>query len=191
MSHLLPRYCHASSSRNVLFSVTGPVVRVRRLSLLPPRHDLIPFFIPPHGPNGNNAIGIPGLGEGKGKGRMPPSKPNMEDEVDDREWEMRAGESASQFESVSARSRHITLVGHMISVLKLGGYMLNPTVARAMLHLRDTLPRFFDHDQSSAALFPPEIFSKDILLKLPQPLPLQVRSFRKGGLRKTSLKLCL
>jgi hypothetical protein len=76
----------------------------------------MPFFIPLHGPNGNNAIGVPGLGEGKGKGRMPPSKPNMEDEVDDREWEMRAGESASLPESVSVRSRYTVLDVDLLSV---------------------------------------------------------------------------
>lgn len=47
--------------------------------------------------------------------------------------------------------------------------------ARAMLHLRNTLPRFFDADQSTSTLFPADIFSPHMSLKLHHPIPLKVR----------------
>lgn len=46
--------------------------------------------------------------------------------------------------------------------------------ARAMLHLRNTLPRFFDADQSTSTLFPADIFSPHMSLKLHHPVPLKV-----------------
>ncbi|KAL7419743.1 hypothetical protein Q5752_005659 [Cryptotrichosporon argae] len=46
-------------------------------------------------------------------------------------------------------------------------------VARAMLHLRDTLPRFFD-GTAMADLFPPDIYSRDVALKLPVPIPVKI-----------------
>lgn len=48
-------------------------------------------------------------------------------------------------------------------------------VARAMLHLRDTLPRLFEGD-SGPELFPADIYSKDVVLKLPHPFPLKIGS---------------
>ncbi|EIW66606.1 hypothetical protein TREMEDRAFT_57761 [Tremella mesenterica DSM 1558] len=49
-------------------------------------------------------------------------------------------------------------------------------VAKAMLHLQDTLPLLFDPTQSSSSLFPSDIFSKNVILKLPSPLPLKISS---------------
>ena len=46
--------------------------------------------------------------------------------------------------------------------------------ARAMLHLRDTLPKFFHSDRATSSMFPDEVFSQNIVLKLPAPLPLKV-----------------
>lgn len=43
-----------------------------------------------------------------------------------------------------------------------------------MLHLRNTLPYFFDTDQSAATLFPADIFSQKMVLKLNHPVPLKV-----------------
>ena len=45
-----------------------------------------------------------------------------------------------------------------------------------MLHLRNTLPRFFDPDQSTSTLFPADIFSPHMSLKLHHPIPLKVSS---------------
>lgn len=44
-----------------------------------------------------------------------------------------------------------------------------------MLHLRDTMPRFFHPEQSTSSMFPNDIFSQNVVLKLPAPLPLKVR----------------
>ena len=46
-----------------------------------------------------------------------------------------------------------------------------------MLHLQDALPRF-SHAQT-AVLFPPDIYSANVVLKLPHPLPIKVS--RVGG----------
>lgn len=46
--------------------------------------------------------------------------------------------------------------------------------ARAMIHLRETLPHLFDPQLSAADLFPPDIYSRNVILKLPAPLPLKV-----------------
>jgi len=43
-----------------------------------------------------------------------------------------------------------------------------------MLHLRNTLPYFFDTDQSAATLFHADIFSQKMVLKLNHPVPLKV-----------------
>jgi len=45
-----------------------------------------------------------------------------------------------------------------------------------MLHLRESLPRFFHPEQTLSTMFPQEIFSQNIVLKLPAPLPLKVPS---------------
>ncbi|TXT10941.1 hypothetical protein VHUM_01692 [Vanrija humicola] len=47
-------------------------------------------------------------------------------------------------------------------------------VARGMLHLRETLPLLFD--PGARDLFPPEVYSKNVTLKLPAPLPFKVSS---------------
>lgn len=46
--------------------------------------------------------------------------------------------------------------------------------ARAMLHIRETLPHLFESELGSAELFPPDIYSRNVVLKLPAPLPLKV-----------------
>ena len=63
----------------------------------------------------------------------------------------------------------------------------NDHLARAMLHLQDSLPRFFEHGHTSADMFPPEIFSQQIVLKLPPPLPFKVNVVRElsGGSSKS------
>ncbi|OCF74863.1 hypothetical protein I204_03706 [Kwoniella mangroviensis CBS 8886] len=49
-------------------------------------------------------------------------------------------------------------------------------VARAMLHLQETLPLFFDPEMNSTNMFPRNIFSKHMVLTLPAPLPLKISS---------------
>lgn len=44
-----------------------------------------------------------------------------------------------------------------------------------MLHLRETLPLLLHSGHSSSDLFPPEVFSSNVILKLPPPIPLRVR----------------
>jgi hypothetical protein len=43
-----------------------------------------------------------------------------------------------------------------------------------MIHLRDTLPLILQSGQSSAELFPPDVYSSNVILKLPAPLPIRV-----------------
>lgn len=49
-------------------------------------------------------------------------------------------------------------------------------VARGMLHLQETLPRLFDDDTS--VLFPSDIYSHAMVLKLPHPFPLKIGSLQ-------------
>ncbi len=51
-----------------------------------------------------------------------------------------------------------------------------------MLHLRETLPHLFDPRLSASELFPPDVYSKNVVLKLPAPLPIKVSelSFLRG-----------
>ena len=46
--------------------------------------------------------------------------------------------------------------------------------ARAMLHLQESIPRFFHPRQSTSDMFPPDVFSQNLVLKLPHPLPIKV-----------------
>ncbi|KAK8861476.1 hypothetical protein IAR55_002297 [Kwoniella newhampshirensis] len=55
-------------------------------------------------------------------------------------------------------------------------------VARAMLHLQETLPLFFSAEMNSATMFPPEIFSQHVMLKLPPPLPIKISSLSGYGM---------
>ncbi|WWD16613.1 hypothetical protein CI109_101041 [Kwoniella shandongensis] len=55
-------------------------------------------------------------------------------------------------------------------------------VARAMLHLQETLPLFFSPEMDSATMFPPEIFSQHVMLKLPPPLPIKISSLSGYGM---------
>jgi hypothetical protein len=48
-------------------------------------------------------------------------------------------------------------------------------VARAMLHLRESLPLLFT-DTTSKDLFPDDIYSKNVVLRLQHPFPLKVSS---------------
>ena len=43
-----------------------------------------------------------------------------------------------------------------------------------MIHLRETLPHLFDPQLAAADLFPADIYSRNVVLKLPAPLPLKV-----------------
>ncbi|WRT65585.1 uncharacterized protein IL334_002530 [Kwoniella shivajii] len=138
----LPRACKASSSR-IPYGHPSPsrgIIIARRLSLMPARSpSSIPFFLPHFGLGGKHQVYLPeygGVGNGKGKGKEP--RRNEEEEVDDREWDIR--------------------------------------VARAMLHLRETLPSLFDAEMNSAEMFPHDIFSRNVVLKLPQPLPIKISS---------------
>lgn len=45
-------------------------------------------------------------------------------------------------------------------------------VARGMLHLRDTLPRLFE--AGADELFPRDVFSASVVLKLPVPFPIRI-----------------
>ena len=45
-----------------------------------------------------------------------------------------------------------------------------------MLHLRDTLPKLLESGHSSSELFPSDIYSSNVILKLPAPLPIRVSS---------------
>jgi hypothetical protein len=45
-----------------------------------------------------------------------------------------------------------------------------------MLHLRETLPHLFDPRLSAGELFPRDVYSKNVVLKLPPPLPIKVSS---------------
>ncbi|WVQ74523.1 hypothetical protein IAR50_004124 [Cryptococcus sp. DSM 104548] len=78
----------------------------------------------------------------KGKGRAFPNGGGRgvdpEEEVDDREWDIR--------------------------------------VARAMMHLQETLPQFFNPQMTASDMLLPEIYSQHMVLKLPAPLPLKISS---------------
>lgn len=50
-------------------------------------------------------------------------------------------------------------------------------VAQGMMHLRDTLPLLFT-EASSKELFPNDIYSKHIVLRMPVPFPLKVSSLQ-------------
>ncbi|WVR03907.1 hypothetical protein IAU60_000906 [Kwoniella sp. DSM 27419] len=137
---LLPRACRASSSK--LPTPARLPVQRRALSLLPHRTpSSIPFFLPHFGGLGRKHQVYSPAYEGKGKGKEPEGPErgrDPEEEVDDREWDMR--------------------------------------VARAMLHLRETLPQFLSSEVTSSEMFPPDIYSKNVVLKLPAPLPLKISS---------------
>ncbi|WVQ64791.1 uncharacterized protein L199_002960 [Kwoniella botswanensis] len=137
----IPRACRASSSRlpqhpplrtTAFTSIHS--ISIRNLSLLPSRSpSSVPFFLPHLGLGGaKHQAQLPEYGKGKER------QPDEDEEVDDREWDMR--------------------------------------VARAMLHLQETLPLFFDPEMNSTNMFPQNIFSKHMVLKLPAPLPLKISS---------------
>ncbi|WVO13242.1 hypothetical protein L204_100855 [Cryptococcus depauperatus] len=49
-------------------------------------------------------------------------------------------------------------------------------VARAVLHLQETLPHFFNSEMTTGIMLPPDIYSPNMVLKLPAPLPLKISS---------------
>lgn len=84
------RPCVASSSR---VSLTSNVTAVRRFSAIPPeRSEPAPFFHPPFGALGSTKPPeVPYFGgNGAEKEPLGPKGPG-EEEVDDREWEIRVG----------------------------------------------------------------------------------------------------
>jgi hypothetical protein len=64
------------------------------MSLLPSQRlpEPLPFFTPPHRPGASQ---LAKNGFGKGKGQRPEPNFDPEQEVDDREWELRVGEYVS------------------------------------------------------------------------------------------------
>ena len=94
--------------------------------------------------------------QGKGKGKGPERPRSNEEEVDDAEWQMRVGTFILPFYTYMSRSTDIA--------------------GRAMLHLRDTLPKLLESGHSSSELFPSDIYSSNVILKLPAPLPIRVSS---------------
>ena len=93
--------------------------------------------------------------QGKGKGKGPERPRSNEEEVDDAEWQMRVGTLCGPVEGQS-----------MVKDADSAG--------RAMLHLRDTLPQLLESGHPSSELFPPDIYSSNVILKLPAPLPIRV-----------------
>lgn len=126
----------------------------RSLSLIPSSSSSsVPFFVPHFGPASKNGVYPTPGGKGKdrelfggGRGFDP------EEEVDDREWDMRVGKFA-----------HARSISAYVSFL-----------ARAMIHLQETLPHFFNAEMTAATMLPPDIYSQNMVLKLPAPLPLKV-----------------
>lgn len=45
-----------------------------------------------------------------------------------------------------------------------------------MMHLQETLPHFFRPDECGVEMCPPEVFSRNVVLKLPVPFPVKVSS---------------
>lgn len=58
-------------------------------------------------------------------------------------------------------------------------------VARGMMHLRETLPLLFDPGVSSRDLFPKDVYSRNVNLKLPHPLGLRLPGLHAYGLAFT------
>ncbi|ORX33643.1 hypothetical protein BD324DRAFT_639000 [Kockovaella imperatae] len=57
--------------------------------------------------------------------------------------------------------------------------------AKATLHLQDSIPRFFQPEQTTSDMFPADIFSANLILKLPPPLPLKTSSLTAYSLVST------
>lgn len=58
-------------------------------------------------------------------------------------------------------------------------------VAQGMLHIRETLPLLFDSGANSRSLFPAEVYSRNVVLKLPPPLGLKLPGLHAYGLAFT------
>ncbi|OCF39843.1 hypothetical protein I317_06336 [Kwoniella heveanensis CBS 569] len=172
MSPLLPRSCFASSSRlplhppTALSKVSPKTIshpcQQRYLSLIPPRSpSSIPFFLPPFGLGGKHQVHLPDyglIGRTKGKGKEVDRGYGHDDGNENRSrGGPGRGLEPDPEEEVDDSEWDIR-------------------VARAMLHLRETLPMFFDPQMSSSEMFPPDIYSRNVVLKLPPPLPLKISS---------------
>lgn len=148
----LPRFSLSSStySRRSL-RVAG---QCRSLSLLPSSSSSsVPFFVPHFGSASKNGVYPTPGGKGKDKELFGDGRGfDPEEEVDDREWDMRVGKFA-----------HARSISAYVSFL-----------ARAMIHLQETLPHFFNAEMTAATMLPPDIYSQNMVLKLPAPLPLKV-----------------
>ncbi|WVQ94503.1 hypothetical protein IAU59_001582 [Kwoniella sp. CBS 9459] len=185
MSPLLPRSCFASSSRlpmpvypaahcTLALTLTAYPGRAvgssrlsaqrRNLSLIPQRSpSSIPFFLPHFGLGGKHQVHLPDFGStsrGKGKGKEV-ARGHGYDEGD----ENRGRGSGGPGRDLKPDPEEEVDDGEW-----------DIRVARAMLHLRDTLPMFFDAEMRSSDMFPPDIYSRNVVLKLPAPLPLKISS---------------
>lgn len=144
-----------SSSPRVSLRLLRVVGQSRPLSLIPSSPpSSVPFFVPHFGPASTHGVYPSPNGKGKdrelfggGRGFDP------EEEVDDREWDMRVGKFAYP-RAMSA--------------------LILAFLARAMIHLQETLPHFFNAEMTAATMLPPDIYSQNMVLKLPAPLPLKV-----------------
>lgn len=145
------------------------VIRATRAACITPRQRrCVHIPVPSPHPNHPVQFSIPSLlpsrpasYAGKGKGKAPDPKKSNEEEVEDAEWEMRVGKSPLLPKGLS-RQRADRCVG------------------AGMLHLRETLPLLLHSGHSSSDLFPPEIFSSNVVLKLPAPLPIRVSIICRG-----------
>lgn len=153
---------------------TRYIASMRQLSFIPDRTPTsVPYFTSPlahlRGPARRREPQITEGEKGQNSGK---GKPTGEEEVDDREWEMRVGECGFYLERDGHGDVHgAGLGGGGESVFQV---YTDQSLAKGMLHLRETLPLFFDPSSTSATLFPPEIFSQNVVLKLPPPLPIRV-----------------
>jgi hypothetical protein len=142
-------------------------VHSRSLPLLASR-DLPPFFhqdTPHHYPGGNP----------KGK---KPLRDGVEEEVSDREWELRVGEWSHG----------------CVPLCGIGNSSVLRCLGSGLLHLRATLPYIFN-PPADGSLFPPSVYSNQVCLRLPAPLPVKVRmlaamAFAIRSRRVTSFRPC-
>jgi hypothetical protein len=57
-------------------------------------------------------------------------------------------------------------------------------VARGMMHLREALPQLFSA-VPARTIFPPDVYSRDVVLRLPHPLPLRIGGLHAYGVAFT------
>ncbi|WVF67122.1 hypothetical protein IAT40_001867 [Kwoniella sp. CBS 6097] len=178
MSPLLPRSCFASSSRLRIPSTAAlqlstahtarPTSQTqifasrRHLSLIPTRSpSSVPFFLPHFGIGGKHQVHLPDYsltGKNKGKGKQV-DRGHGYDEGEEHRGKGGPGRGLEPDPEEEVDDGEWDI-----------------RVARAMLHLRETLPMFFDPQMGSLDMFPPDIYSRNVVLKLPAPLPLKISS---------------